>query len=124
LQAAKELGISIVAYTPLEYGLLTGVYHKDPALLQSKPFFRRSSLQRRIEATRPLVSAMEEIAKGYDATVAQVALNWLVSFHGDTVLAIPGATKPDQVAQSAGAMKFRLSAEELERLDRLSNTFC
>jgi diketogulonate reductase-like aldo/keto reductase len=52
-----------------------------------------------------------------------VALNWLVSFHGDTVLAIPGATKASQVEQSAGVMKFNLSEEELDRLDHLSKGF-
>jgi aryl-alcohol dehydrogenase-like predicted oxidoreductase len=123
LQAAKELGVSIVAYTPLEYGLLTGVYHKDPALLEKKPFFRRNSFQRRLEATRPLVNAMEEIAHGYNATAGQVALNWLVNFHGDIVLAIPGATKVRQVEQSAGAMSFTLSQDELVQLDVLSKSF-
>ena len=123
LQAAKELGVSIVAYTPLGYGLLTGVYHKNPGLLKQKSSFRRSSLQNQLEATRPLVTAMEEIAAKYDAKVSQVALNWLVNFHGDTVLAIPGATKTSHVAQNAGAMKFILSGEELDRLDRLSAGF-
>lgn len=123
LQAAQELGVSIVAYTPLEYGLLTGIYHKNPALLEKKPFFRRRGLQRRMEATRPLVTAMEEIAAKYYATAGQVALNWLVSFHGDTVLAIPGATKASQVEQSAEVMKFNLSEEELDRLDQLSKGF-
>lgn len=123
LQAAQELGVSIVSYTPLEYGLLTGIYHKNPALLQSKPFFRRNGLQRRLEATRPLITAMEEIAAKHNATVGQVALNWLINFHGDTVLAIPGATKASQAEQNAGAMKFRLSDEELVRLDKLSESF-
>jgi aryl-alcohol dehydrogenase-like predicted oxidoreductase len=123
LQAAKELGITIVAYTPLEYGLLTGIYHKNPALLAQKPFFRRNSFQRRLEATRPLVNALEAIAARYNATAGQVALNWLANFHGDIVLAIPGATKINQVEQSAGAMTFTLSSDELAQLDQLSKSF-
>jgi aryl-alcohol dehydrogenase-like predicted oxidoreductase len=123
LQAAQELGVSIVAYTPLEYGLLTGIYHKNPDLLAQKSFYYRRRLQGRIEATRPLVAAMEKMAEKYSASVGQVALNWLVNFHGETVLTIPGATKVHQVEQNAGAMKFQLSPEELEQLDRLSRAF-
>ncbi len=123
LQTAKELGVTIVAYTPLEYGVLTGVYHKNPALLEQKMIYRRRRLQSQLEATRPLVAALEEIAAPHNATPAQVALNWLVTFHGDTVVTIPGATKVSQVEQSAGAMKFTLSAEELSRLDELSRPF-
>jgi aryl-alcohol dehydrogenase-like predicted oxidoreductase len=123
LQAAKELGVSIVAYTPLEYGLLTGIYHKNPDLLTQKSFYYRRRLQGRIEATRPLVTAMEKMAEKYSATVGQVALNWLVSFNGETVLTIPGATKVRQVEQNAGAMKFQLAQEELDELDRLSKAF-
>jgi aryl-alcohol dehydrogenase-like predicted oxidoreductase len=123
LQAAKELGVSIVAYTPLEYGLLTGIYHKNPELLSQKSAFRRSGLKSRIEATRSLVEAMESIAEKYSVKVGQVALNWLVSFHGETVLTIPGATKVSQVEQNAGAMKFHLSEEELSQLDQASKAF-
>jgi len=123
LQTARELGVTIVAYTPLEYGVLTGIYHKNPALLEQKMFYRRRRLQSQLDATRPLVAALEEIAVQHNATPAQVALNWLVTFHGDAVVAIPGATKVSQVKQSAGAMKFTLSAEELSRLDELSRQF-
>ena len=123
LETARELGVSIVAYTPLEYGLLTGIYHKNPDLLQKKAFFRRGGFQSRLDSTRPLMSVMEEIAGKYDATPGQVALNWLVNFHGSMVVAIPGATKTSQVEQNAGVMRFKLSEEELERLDKLSEAF-
>lgn len=53
-------------------------------------------------------------------TASQVALNWVVSFWGDTVVAIPGASKPKQATEAAGAMSFELTREELEHLDRLS----
>lgn len=120
LAAAKELGITIIAYTPLGSGLLTGKYHKDPALLAAKKGLRKGIIRRQLEATRPLVEAMEEIGKRYDATPAQVALNWVINFHGDTIVTIPGSTKVGQVEQSAGAMRFRLTDEELARLDELS----
>jgi aryl-alcohol dehydrogenase-like predicted oxidoreductase len=123
LDTAKELGVTIVAYTPLASGLLTGKYHKDPALLQKKSLFWRGRLQDGLEKSRELVAALEEIGAKYAVTPAQVALNWVIHFHGDTVVTIPGATKVSQAAQSAGAMQFKLSAEELARLDELSRRF-
>jgi aryl-alcohol dehydrogenase-like predicted oxidoreductase len=47
-------------------------------------------------------------------------LNWLVQFSGDIVVTIPGATKVHQAQESAGAMKFVLSADELSKLDEVS----
>jgi len=120
LDAARELGITIISYTPLESGLLTGKYHMDPDLLDQKPFFRRWNLRRKLESTRTLIDALKESAEGYDATIAQVALNWLIHFQGELVVTIPGATDVKQVRENAGAMAFKLSGEELDRLDKLS----
>lgn len=120
LETAKELGVTIIAYTSLESGLLTGKYHNNPELLQSKPFFWRARISSGLEKTRELVSAMEQIAARYNVTTAQVALNWTVSFHGDTVVTIPGATKVRQAEEAAGAMHFRLTNDELNQLDELS----
>lgn len=120
LETAKELGVTITAYSPLALGMLTGKYHKNPELLNRAPLWRRTRMRRDLESTRPLLDAMEEIGAAHNATPAQVALNWLVNFTGDIVVAIPGATKTHQAAESAGAMKFRLSPEEMARLDELS----
>ena len=123
LDTAKELGVTIIAYTPLASGLLTGKYHKNPKLLERQPGFRRGMLQRNLEASRPLVVAMEEIAARYSATPAQVALNWVIHFQGETIVTIPGATRVHQAQESAGAMRFRPSEDELARLDELSRTY-
>jgi aryl-alcohol dehydrogenase-like predicted oxidoreductase len=120
LATAKELGVTIVAYTPLERGLLSGKYHKDPSLLARMPAMRRGMMARNLERSRPLINAMDEIAAKYQVTIAQVALNWLINFNGEIVVTIPGATKVRQAAESAGAMSFRLSDAELVRLDELS----
>jgi len=120
LDTAKELGVTIIAYTPLASGLLTGKYHKNPELLQKKNLFWRGSLQRGLEKSRPLVQTMEEIGARYNATPAQVALNWVIHFHGEIIVTIPGATKAHQAEESAGAMNFKLAADELARLDELS----
>jgi aryl-alcohol dehydrogenase-like predicted oxidoreductase len=120
LDAAKELGVTIIAYTPLASGVLTGKYHRDPALIERKPLYWRRAIRKDVARTRELMAAMEEIAAAHDATVAQVALSWVITFHGETVVAIPAATKVSQAQDNAAAMRLRLTEEELARLDVLS----
>ena len=120
LDAAKELGITIICYSPLEMGLLSGKFHKDPNLLSSRPRGRRNALGKKIEASRPLIDVLSKIAESKSATVSQVALSWLVNFSGDIVVAIPGASKPKHAEESAGAMKVALTPEEMERIDHVS----
>jgi len=121
LITAKELGVTIIAYTPVARGLLTGKYHKDPSLMDRMSGWRKASMQRNLERSRPLINAMDEIAVKCEATIAQVALNWLINFNGEIVVTIPGATKVLQAEESAGAMKFRLSDDEMARLDEVSH---
>ena len=121
LDSAKELGITIVAYTPLGYGLLTGKYHQNPDLFNQTP--RGKFLKRKFEQSRPIVNALDEIGKKYDATPGQVALNWVIHFQGESVVTIPGATKVEHAQQAAGAMGFRLTDAEMAQLDELSKEF-
>ena len=120
LDVARELGISIISYTPLESGLLTGKYHQNPELLANKPPFWRIQLRRGMEKSRSLVAALAEIGERYNVTAAQVALNWIIYSQGDIVVTIPGVTSPKQAEDNAGAMKFKLSEDEIYRLDELS----
>ena len=60
---------------------------------------------------------VKEIALKYNVTPSQVALNWLIRFHGEAVVAIPGATSDIQAKENIGAMSFRLSEEDMARLD-------
>ncbi len=122
LDTARDLGMTIIAYTPVARGLLTGKYHKDPRLLDHMSGWRKANMQRNLERTRPLINAMDEIAARYDATIAQVALNWLINFNGEIVVTIPGATRVRQAEESAGAMKFRLSNDDLARIDEVSRS--
>jgi aryl-alcohol dehydrogenase-like predicted oxidoreductase len=123
LAAAQELGITITAWSPLASGLLTGKFHKDPEILNQTPFGRRMRLRREIERSRPLILALEEIAINHDATPAQIALNWLIHFQGEAVVAIPGASKVKQAEENAGVMNFKLTSDEMARLDELSRMF-
>ena len=120
LETAKELGVTIIAYTPLESGLLTGKYHKNPELLDKKSLIWRLRLRRDMEKSRVLVAMLEKIAGQHNATAAQVALNWVIYSQGDSVVTIPGVTKVSQAQENAGAMKFKLSDDEIARLSELS----
>ena len=122
LQAAKDLGVSIVSWGPLASGLLTGKFHKDPELLARTPMGRRVRFRRQIERTRPLIDVLDEVSQRYQVTIAQIALNWLVNFNGETVLAIPGASKVHQAQEAAGAMRLKLEEEDMARLDEVSRS--
>jgi aryl-alcohol dehydrogenase-like predicted oxidoreductase len=126
LEAARDLRIAIIAYSPLAQGILTGKFHDDPKLIRSRPGFRKymgAFKPRGLEKSRPVIEALRRIAPRYGATAAQVALNWLFSFYGETVVAIPGASRSDQVADLTAAMSFRLSGEDMEELDLVSAPF-
>ena len=90
-----------------------------PGMRRQMPAFRKKGM----DESRPVIDALKEIAKAHTVTSTQVALNWLTHFHGDTVVAIPGASKAGHVKQNVGAMGFKLSDKEMERLDTLSRPF-
>src|SRR5512136_3189881 len=91
LAAARELGVTVIAYSPLGQGILSGKFHADPALVRSRPGPRRymsSFGPRGLERTRPLVDELQRIAAARAVTPSQVALSWLLHFHGETIVAI------------------------------------
>lgn len=126
LKTAKELGITIIAYSPLEQGLLTGKFHDNPELIKTRvgwrkyfPLYRPSGLAK----TQPLIDTLKRIAKRYDVSPAEVALNWLITFNGDTVVAIPGATRVEQIRNNLRTLNFKLSDSELYEIDKASQDF-
>jgi len=122
LDAAKDLGVTIIAWAPLGSGILTGKYHDSDRYAQA-PFGRRMMLRRKLEESRPLVDALQKIAPTYEATPSQIALNWLYNSQGETVVTIPGASKAHHALESAGALNFTLSDEDMTRLNQLSRQF-
>lgn len=122
LNMAKELGVSIIAYSPLKQGILTGKFHEQPELLSGVGFrkytgaFKKSYLKK----TRPLIEKLKETGARHGVSPAQVALNWTINYHGDMIVAIPGASKVKQAKDNAGSMKFFLSENEMEELSNLS----
>lgn len=125
MDRAKKLGITIIAYSPLAQGLVTGKFHDNPQLLNNIGL-RKYSLQFRaqgIEKSRPVIDLLKKLAIKYNVTAAQVALNWIIQYNGDTVVAIPGATKEIHVRENLGALGFRISDEDMASLDKVSSIF-
>jgi aryl-alcohol dehydrogenase-like predicted oxidoreductase len=125
MDLAKNLGISIIAYSPLAQGLVTGKFHNNPELLKNIGLRRYSSQFKPegLEKSRKVIMLVKKLAFKYNVTPSQVALNWLINYHGDTVVAIPGATKEIHVKENTGSMSFRLSDEDMMRLDNESSIF-
>ncbi len=126
LQAAADLGVSIIAYSPLAQGILSGRFHDDPGLVRRQPGFRKympAFRRAALERSRPVVETLRRIAPNYGATAVQAALNWVVTAHGGNIVAIPGASRAGQVADLTAAMAFGLSEEDAAELDRVSLPF-
>jgi aryl-alcohol dehydrogenase-like predicted oxidoreductase len=116
LDACRELGVTLIAYTPLAGGLLTGKYST-----QNRPagFFRRVLPRYRrkgLEYVQPVVGLLSEIGYRHSKTPSQVALRWLIE--NPVVLPIPGAKNGKQAADNASALTFSLTADEIDALSR------
>jgi aryl-alcohol dehydrogenase-like predicted oxidoreductase len=130
LAAAQGLGVTLIAYSPLAQGVLTGRYHDDPALVRALPWGRRSRLSpssrfltpKGLRRSAPLIAELRAVGEAHGASVAQVALAWLVTRYGDTVVAIPGASRPEQAAATAAVMELRLTEAEMASIDTVSAT--
>lgn len=121
IHAAQERGITIIAYSPLAQGLLTGKFHDDPSLISLRPGPRRFMSRfktKYLRRTEGLIEALRSVADAHGATVAQVALAALIQRHGQIVVAIPGATKAQHAEQNAGVLTLELTTVELDRIFR------
>jgi aryl-alcohol dehydrogenase-like predicted oxidoreductase len=118
LAACRELGVTLIAYSPLGQGLLTGKYGPD------KPppgLGRRRYTQARLAAVQPLIARLVEIGRAHDGkTPAQIALNWVMCKGG---VPIPGAKNAHQAEQNAQALGWQLNSDEVAALDELSKEF-
>jgi aryl-alcohol dehydrogenase-like predicted oxidoreductase len=123
LEAARGLGVTIIAWSPLAQGMLTGRFHEEPALLKGLRRGRRfmnSFSPETLARTAPLIDELRSVASAHGASVSQVALSWTVTFHGKAIAAIPGATRPSQAAANAAAMGIKLSEKEMSGIDEAS----
>ena len=115
LARCQELGIRLIAYSPIEKGLLTGKYSPEnpPPGIRGR---RYASLLPRIA---PLLKAMTEIGQDHGGkSNVQVALNWCIR---KGTLPIPGAKNAAQAQENAGALGWHLSDDQVTRLDEISD---
>ena len=115
LDACRELGITLIAYSPLAMGALTGKYSataKASGLRRFLPSFNKKAM----DAAQPVVELLRQIGERYSKTPSQVALRWLVE--NPLVLPIPGAKNGKQAINNAGALTFRLTPTEIEALNQ------
>lgn len=115
LDACRELDVTLIAYSPIAQGLLTGKY--QPGVKPSGLVRRagRAFGERNLRKVAPVVEILREIGAAHDKEPSQVALNWLVT-HKNT-LPIPGAKNARQATQNAGSIRWSITPEEAEKLD-------
>jgi aryl-alcohol dehydrogenase-like predicted oxidoreductase len=135
LDACRELDVALIAYSPLEQGILTGKYRTGEVLMPpstrrllnlflrldipgdtkgSVSAWRRLLSTPRImqrEKLEPVFAVLEEIARTHEKTIAQVALNWLLT-KDECIIPIPGAKNARQATENAGAIGWRLTEAE------------
>lgn len=114
---------SILAYSPLQRGLLTGKITTGYKFSEGDHRARSSHFQADfVSRTNVLLDKIKPIAAKYDASIGQLVLRWTVERPGITV-ALAGARNAQQALQNAGALQFDLTAEELLFIDDLVNKF-
>ncbi len=120
LPVCRELGTVLVAFSPLGRGLLTGKVRSRAELAKGDyrlkmPRFAEENLAKNLA----LVEALGIIALAKNGTTAQVALAWLLG-QGANILPIPGVKRRSHLQENLGALKIRLTPDDLTRLSALS----
>ena len=116
LALCNELEVRLIAYSPLLMGVLTGKYTPEspPSGIRGGRYGRRF-----LERIQPLMKLIKQIGSDHGGkTPAQVALNWVIC---KGALPIPGVKTLGQAEQNAGALHWRLTEEEVNRLDEMSD---
>lgn len=121
LPTLRELGIGLVAYSPLGRGILTGAITATDDLADDD--FRRHNPRwegGNFAANRALVAKIGEIAAALDATPAQVAIAWVLTQGGEDVVPIPGTKRVARLEENVGALDLKLSTDDLDVLGTLA----
>jgi aryl-alcohol dehydrogenase-like predicted oxidoreductase len=119
LPTIKELGIALVAYSPLGRGFLTGRFQRPEDIpaddyRRNSPRFQGENFYNNLT----LVRGVEELAMEKSATPAQVALAWVLA-QGEDIVAIPGAKTREHLEENLAAAALPLSSDELQRLEAI-----
>ena len=118
--AARELGIGIVAYSPLGRGFLTGQITSEADFApddyrRSSPRFTGENFQRNLD----LVARVREIAAKKGCTPGQLALAWLLA-QGDDVVPIPGTKRRTYLEENVGGADIEITAADLVAIDAVA----
>jgi aryl-alcohol dehydrogenase-like predicted oxidoreductase len=120
LPVCRELGIGLVAYSPLGRGFLTGAFQKPDDfpmndMRRHMPRFRSENFTQNLK----LVEKIAEIAKKKDCTPAQLAIAWVLS-QGDDVITIPGTKRRERLKENLKAIDIQLGKEDLRQIDEIA----
>jgi aryl-alcohol dehydrogenase-like predicted oxidoreductase len=120
LPVCRELGIGLVAYSPLGRGFLTGTFQKPDDippndLRQNMPRFKGENFNRNLK----LVEKVKGIAKEKDCTPAQLALAWLLA-RGKDIVPIPGTKKRIRLEENLGALLVKLNDRDLKNIEEIA----
>jgi len=114
--------IGVLPYSPLAAGFLTGKYSKETDEDVDTGFEDRVARLRHNDKAYKVLDVVREVAASHDATPAQIAVAWLLSKRAVTA-PIVGARTADQLREVAGALRVRLTSDEVKRLDDVSQGF-
>jgi aryl-alcohol dehydrogenase-like predicted oxidoreductase len=121
--AQRTEGFGVMTYSPLAMGLLSGMYRPDApppeGSLFAEPRYAGRFEQLMDERARTVLGLLGQIAAERERTVAQVAINWILS-HPEVTVAITGGDTLAQMEENAGAVGWSLSDDECARLDEAS----
>ena len=118
LPMCRELGVGVTAYGVLSRGLLSGHWSKERAATagafrQTAPRFTGDNLHRNLA----LVEALRAVAESKRATVAHLAIAWVLS-RGEDIVPLVGARRRDQLAEAIGATELHLTSDDLAAIGR------
>lgn len=125
VQAAAELGVGVVPYSPLGRGFLTGAFVSADKELTSDDFRRTQPrfTGDNAAANAALLEPVRKVADAHDATPGQIALAWVqhrATVHGVAVVPIPGTRKRSRVEENTGATRIRLTEQDLALLEPIA----
>ncbi|SHI25661.1 aldo/keto reductase [Streptomyces sp. 3214.6] len=123
--AARELGVTLIPYSPLGRGFLTGSFTNADQDLTADDFRRQQPrfTGENAAANVTLLDPIRTVAEAHDATIGQIALAWVQQqsqVHGLPVIPIPGTRKPGRVEENAAATTIELTQEELALLEPIA----
>jgi aryl-alcohol dehydrogenase-like predicted oxidoreductase len=114
LEASRDLDMTLIAYSPIAKGLLTGKYGPGDRPVGLVRRMGRAFSEQNLKKIEPVVNILREIGEAHNKQPAQVALNWLIT--QGNVFPIPGAKNEIQARQNAGALGWEMNSEEAEKL--------